>query len=148
MDLESGSILDSRDAATPRPLASTTKIVTALAARELAAPEKRIAIGRAETAFQWKDEARADVLVGEEYSLEELLYALMLPSGADAARAIAAGTVGQEAFVARMNALSSRLALKAHFASPTGLMPDDQADRKSTRLNSSHPSRSRMPSSA
>ncbi len=127
LDLDHGRVIDSRDATTPRWIASTAKIVTALVAREAAPPQTRVAVGEAAVRFKYWDETRAEIKPGEEYSLAELLYAMMLPSGNDAARAIAAGTLGEAAFVARMNALSRRLGLSAHFDSPVGLEPGDQA---------------------
>ncbi len=127
VDLNSGAILDERDAATPRAIASTTKIATALAALEVAAPSTRIRVGETAMHSQWADETLAGILPGEEYTLEELLYALMLPSGNDAARAVAAGTVGEKAFMARMNALARRLGVTAHFDSPVGLEDGDRA---------------------
>jgi D-alanyl-D-alanine carboxypeptidase (penicillin-binding protein 5/6) len=127
VDLDRQVVLDQRAPDALRWIASTTKIVTALTAREIAAPATRIAVGPAAVRYKWDDETRAGILPGEEYSLEELLYALMLPSGNDAGRAIAAGTVGEAQFVVRMNALTSRLGLTAHFASPVGLESEDQA---------------------
>lgn len=127
VDLDREVVLDQRAPEALRWIASTTKIVTALTAREVAAASTRIAVGPAAVRYKWDDETRAGIQPGEEYSLEELLYALMLPSGNDAARAIAAGTVGEAQFVARMNDLTTRLGLTAHFASPVGLEPEDQA---------------------
>jgi D-alanyl-D-alanine carboxypeptidase (penicillin-binding protein 5/6) len=134
VDLDREVVLEERAPEALRWIASTTKIVTALTAREVAAPSTRIAVGPAAVRYKWDDETRAGILPGEEYSLEELLYAMMLPSGNDAARAIAAGTVGEAQFVARMNALTARLGLTAHFASPVGLEPEDQASARDLAL--------------
>lgn len=130
IDLDRDLVIDARDAGTARWMASLTKIATALTAREVAPLQKRIAIGEAAPRLEYWDETTVGLRVGEEYSLEELLYAMMLPSGNDAARAIAAGTLGEAAFVRRMNALSQRLGLTAHFDSPVGLKPGDLASAR------------------
>ena len=61
--------------------------------------------------------------VGEEVSYRDLLYGLMLPSGADAAQALAIKTSGSiDNFVAKMNKKASDLKLSnTHFVNPTGL---------------------------
>ncbi len=130
VDLDRDLVIDARDAGTARWIASLTKIATALTAREVAPLQKPIAIVEAALRLEYWDETTVGLRVGEEYSLEELLYAMMLPSGNDAARAIAAGTLGEAAFVRRMNALSQRLGLTAHFDSPVGLKPGDLASTK------------------
>src|SRR4051794_19043311 len=68
---------------------------------------------------------------GERLRLEELLYGLLLPSGNDAAMAIARYLAGSEpAFVARMNARAVELGLAStHFANSHGL---DEAGHYST----------------
>jgi D-alanyl-D-alanine carboxypeptidase (penicillin-binding protein 5/6) len=72
------------------------------------------------------DSSKADLVVGEEISLQDLLYALILVSGNDAAVAIAEHVGGsEEAFVEMMN--NEALALGAtntHFMNPHGL--DDE----------------------
>jgi D-alanyl-D-alanine carboxypeptidase (penicillin-binding protein 5/6) len=60
---------------------------------------------------------------GMELSLLDLLYGLLLPSGNDAAKAIAVGIAGDESsFVELMNAKAESLALDdSHFTNPHGL---------------------------
>ncbi len=89
----------------------------------------------------------AEMLAGEIYSIEQLLYAMMLPSGNDAAVALAewGGRVllsgkahpknkdYQQAFVRHMNSLSSSLELRmTHWANPHGL---PNAQNKSTAFD-------------
>ena len=64
---------------------------------------------------------------GEACSVMDLLYAMMLPSGADAAVMLAAHAAGsEEAFAAEMNALAAEMGLKqTHFVNCTGLHEDD-----------------------
>ena len=66
--------------------------------------------------------------VDEEIAANDLLYGLILPSGADAAGAIAKLTAGtEEAFVELMNKKCEELGLKnTHFVNSTGLYDDEQ----------------------
>lgn len=61
--------------------------------------------------------------IGETVTYRDLLYGLMLPSGADAAQALAIKTSGSiDNFIKKMNDKSNNLNLKnTHFANPTGI---------------------------
>lgn len=123
MDGESGRILYEKDAHTPRLIASTTKLLTALVAVESTPDlEKEIVV---------KPEYQAEgssmyLKVGETLTLRELLYGLLLASGNDAALAIAGGCAGTvETFVGWMNEWAADLGMEnSHFANPNGL--DDE----------------------
>lgn len=69
-----------------------------------------------------------NLVVGEKYSIENLLYAVILSSANDAANALAEYVGGDiESFVAMMNDLAARLNLKnTHFSNPTGLYDETQ----------------------
>lgn len=69
----------------------------------------------------------AGFLTGEEVSARDLLYGLILPSGADAAEALAQMTAGSEAaFVELMNVKCRELGLQnTHFCNVTGLHNDN-----------------------
>lgn len=111
--------------------ASLTKIMTALVALEEGDPAQRITIVPGDLI----GEASMGLQVGERVSLETLLYGLLLPSGNDAAMAIARGVgaragdrSGAEAvarFVGWMNAAAARLELAdSRFVNPHGLDAD------------------------
>ena len=70
----------------------------------------------------------AGFLEGETVDVEDMLYGLILPSGADAAEALAIMVAGSnEAFAELMNQKCQELGLKnTHFANPTGLYDDNQ----------------------
>ena len=70
--------------------------------------------------------SRAGFLAGEKPTVEELLYGMILPSGADAVLAIAEYIGGSNAeFVRMMNEKAQEMGLKGtHFMNATG-MPDD-----------------------
>lgn len=120
IDEASGRILLSHNADTPLPMASTTKIMTALLALELGnldAPVtcSRNAFGIPGTSIYLEE--------GETLTLQEMLYGLMLASGNDAATAIAehiGGTV--ENFCAMMTARAAELGCRQTvFLTPHGL---------------------------
>lgn len=69
----------------------------------------------------------AGYLYNETATAEDLLYGMILPSGADAATALATMTCGsQEEFVDKMNETAKRIGMKnTHFANPTGLSDSD-----------------------
>ena len=120
MEGESGTVVCQKNAHTRLPMASTTKIMTALVALDLAAPDATIRVDGRAVGIEGSS---IYLCVDEELTLEELLYALMLESANDAAVAIAIGVAGsEEAFVDAMNAKASALGLKdTHFANPHGL---------------------------
>lgn len=120
MDAETGQVLFERNARVRFEPASTTKILTALLAIERGRLEDRVTV----SPRAWDVEGTSAYLeIGEQLTLEQLLYGLMLPSGNDAAIAIAEHIAGDTAkFVALMNEKAKALgALDSHFANPHGL---------------------------
>ena len=117
------TILYGKNEHTQMPMASTTKIVTAILAIENSDDlDKKIeisskAIGIEGTSIYIKS--------GEKLSMRELLYGLMLASGNDCAVAIAESLGGEENFVDMMNQFAIRLGCKnTHFDNPHGLDSD------------------------
>jgi serine-type D-Ala-D-Ala carboxypeptidase (penicillin-binding protein 5/6) len=120
VDLDSGQVLFQRRAGKRRPIASTTKIMTALLVlEETKAKDVVTASGNA----AGQEGSILGLAEGEEITVRNLLSALLLQSANDAAVALAehvAGTVDD--FVDRMNARAHRLgAVDTRFASPNGL---------------------------
>jgi D-alanyl-D-alanine carboxypeptidase (penicillin-binding protein 5/6) len=106
-----------------RAQASTTKMMTALVAVGTLPLETRITIGPDIVLPASFNASVAGLRVGDVLTLRELLYALLLPSGDDAAIAIADGVAGSQAsFVQLMNAQASQLGLThTHYANVHGL---------------------------
>lgn len=126
-----GRVLYEKNAHEKMLIASTTKIMTAVVALEQGNVDDVVKV----TAEMANVEGSSMYLqVGEEYTLRELLYGLMLASGNDAATAIAvhiAGNVGK--FAELMNAKAAELGLEnTHFENPHGL---DGATHYSTALD-------------
>jgi serine-type D-Ala-D-Ala carboxypeptidase (penicillin-binding protein 5/6) len=122
-----------RDADDERAQASTTKIMTALVAVSTLPPQTRITVGPDVVLPASFNASIAGLRVGDVLTLRDLLYALLLPSGDDAAIAIADGVAGsQSGFVQMMNAQAGLLGLThTHFANVHGL--DDPQQFSSAR---------------
>ncbi len=123
-DAATGQVLWSRDADTERPMASVTKVMTALLVLESNHLSKQIPVPRAAFKYAWHYGGEtAGLHPGDVLTTRELLAALLLPSGADAAYTLASAYgPGLSAFVARMNTTAAQLGLRhTHFTSPDGL---------------------------
>ena len=120
MEASTGRVLFEKEAHTPRLIASTTKLMTALVAVE-STPDLQSVV---EVKREYQAEGSSMYLkAGEELTLEELLYGLLLASGNDAALAIAGGCAGDvETFVGWMNEKAAELGMEdTHFENPNGL---------------------------
>ena len=118
---ESGAVLAEKNAEAPMLIASTTKLMTALTALDLASPEHIVTVQSEWTAVEGSS---MYLRAGESYTLHELLEGLLLASGNDAALAIA-GSLGGSEFIEHMNRKAEELGLTAsHFENPHGLDAD------------------------
>ncbi|HZJ82468.1 MAG TPA: D-alanyl-D-alanine carboxypeptidase family protein [Clostridia bacterium] len=138
MDIESGEFLFSKDSNKKVYPASTTKVLTALIALENGDLDEIVTVGT-EAYLCAKDSSLAAIDIGEEISLKNLLYGLMLPSGNDAAYTIAVH-IGRKikddpelsieeslrVFIDNMNHRTEELgATGSHFVTPDGYHDDD-----------------------
>lgn len=132
VDADSGAVLYSRNGGKRLAMASTTKIMTSVVALSLASPDQRITVGNDAAAMISGENSVAGLRAGDVLTLRELLYGLMLPSGDDAAVAIADGVAGsQQRFVALMNAEAALLGLShTRFLNVHGL--DENATTSNT----------------
>ena len=122
-----GALYESNEGARMAP-ASITKIATALVAAEHSNPSDMVEVNVDGAALAVETESTIMGLQpGMQMSMRDLLYGLLLPSGNDAAIAIAEHVAGSvPAFVELMNAKADELGLRnTHFANPHGL--DDPA---------------------
>lgn len=118
MDSESNVILYSKNPDLRFSTASTTKIMTALAALDY------FKLPDILTVKQATDEGSVlGLQEGENMTFENLLYAMLLPSANDAALAISQNYPGgKDAFLIKMNEKAQKLSLyNTHYSDPAGL---------------------------
>src|SRR5262245_36268666 len=122
-DADTGMVYYSKNADQERPMASTTKVMTMLLAVERGNLDQVVTVGADAAALVRADSSYMGLSKGERLTLRDLLYGLVLPSGNDAAVAIAdaiGGSVPQ--FVAMMNQRAVELGLThTHYVTPHGL---------------------------
>lgn len=119
IDGASGRVLFSQNANERLPMASTTKIMTAIIALENSLPGEIVTASKNASGVEGSS---IYLSVGEELSMEHMLYGLMLRSGNDAAVAIAEHVAGSvDAFAEMMNAKAKELGANAQFVNPHGL---------------------------
>ena len=120
-DVDSGEILWQRKPTVERPIASLTKMMTALLVAERAAPRDRVRVSR--KAAHTPGSATGLLPAGKPVPLGPLLKALIMISANDAAVALAEHDSGSTAsFVARMNERARSMGLGCtRFSTPNGL---------------------------
>lgn len=119
-DLDTGDVLWAHKASRSLPIASVTKLMTALVVNGNSKPTERVRISRKAVAAQG---SRVGLLpLYKKVQLETMQYGLLLASGNDAAVALAEHVGGSvEGFVAMMNAQARALGLTCTtFDSPSG----------------------------
>ena len=127
LDTESGETLFEKNSKTVRPIASITKLMTAVVVLERGLDlEQRVVISREDFAAT-RNNSRARLRAGSVLTRDELLLLALMSSDNLAAAALARTFPGgTEAFVAAMNAEAGRLELHdTRFSDPTGLSPDN-----------------------
>ncbi|CAN5174072.1 N/A [soil metagenome] len=122
MDNTSKTILYQKNPQFRFSMASTTKLTTALVGLSEHALSDVLTVKRVKV-----EGVNVGLTIGEQMRYEDMLYALLLPSGNDAAYAIAdndpEGSVG---FVKKMNEKAISLGLEnTHFGDPAGLEDDE-----------------------
>jgi D-alanyl-D-alanine carboxypeptidase len=119
-DLDTGQVLWRRDPTRVLPMASLTKMMTALVVVDRVPPGGEVKITKQALAYQGSGVGLLPR--GKSIGVSTMLHGLLLPSGNDAAIALAqraAGTV--PAFVAAMNQRARAMGLVCtHFSSPSG----------------------------
>lgn len=120
MDADTGLVLSERGAAQPRPIASTTKIMTAVLALEQGRLEQMVTVSARAAATEG---TRMELRSWQQAPMRDLLYGLILRSGNDAAVAIAEHLAGSEpAFATRMTMRAAELGARdTRFFNASGL---------------------------
>jgi serine-type D-Ala-D-Ala carboxypeptidase (penicillin-binding protein 5/6) len=122
-DLDTGQVLFDLNRNERRPIASVTKIMTALLVVERTDLTDVVTVTEAAASGQVSGVSGLGLVAGERIRVDELLYALLLQSANDAAEALAEHVSGSvDAFVEDMNARAEELGMsRTMFTSPNGL---------------------------
>jgi len=128
-DLSASNPIYERSADTQLYPASTTKIMTCMLALESGDTNRQVTVGEEIRGLYELDDGYSEnsslmgLVIGETVTLRDLLYGLMLPSGNEAADAIAVAVGGTiENFVSMMNAKAAELGMTGtHFVNPNGV---------------------------
>jgi D-alanyl-D-alanine carboxypeptidase (penicillin-binding protein 5/6) len=120
---DTGQILLAVNPDNPRPMASLTKLMTALLALERSRLDEQVVVSSAALV----GESAMGLQAGEVVTVEDLLWGLLLNSGNDAAMALAQHVAGSVPdFVIMMNARAAELGLHStHFTNPHGMDASD-----------------------
>jgi D-alanyl-D-alanine carboxypeptidase (penicillin-binding protein 5/6) len=123
-DVTAGQVLWAKNAGAERPMASITKVMTAYLVIQAGDLDRKITVPKGVLNYVATYGAEsAGLHPGEVLTAKELLYGLLLQSGADAAYTLAdVYGPGMTAFLAKMNATAKTLGMDhTHFTSPDGL---------------------------
>jgi D-alanyl-D-alanine carboxypeptidase (penicillin-binding protein 5/6) len=128
IDARSGRVLWMRRAHLGLPIASLTKMMTALVAVR---PVELQRVIRVRASWLGIGESTIDLKAGQKIRMGTLLRGLLMVSGNDAANVLADVRAGSlRAFVGRMNARARAMRLRStHFSNPSGLV--DRGNRSS-----------------
>ncbi|MEK4424720.1 D-alanyl-D-alanine carboxypeptidase family protein [Solibacillus sp. FSL K6-1523] len=132
IDAENGRVLLGSNVDERLPIASLTKIWTAIVVIENSELDEQVIISRE---ADYVEGSSIYVEEGKSYSVEYLLYGLMMQSGNDAATALAEHVGGSvEGFAKLMNEKANYYGLtQTYFTNPTGLHhPDHLSSAKDT----------------
>lgn len=124
-NLTQGRVIFAKNESQKLAAASTIKIVTAAIALDKGKLDEELTVNHFPT---FVGESSMNLGFGEKFSLEELLYGLLMVSGNDAAETIAQGIGGKrEVFVGWMNNFAQKLGAKnTNFTTPSGLDEEGQ----------------------
>ena len=130
IDARTGDVLYEKDADARRPIASTTKLLTALIITESGNLSGSLEVQPIDTICE---PTKLYFKPGERYARNALLYALLVHSCNDVARALARDNAGSIAdFADKMNARAVQLGARdTHFVNPNGL-PEPGQEQWST----------------
>ncbi len=125
-DLDGREVIYSKNAFERLYPASTTKVMTALVAIKYGNLQDEVTVTE-DAVITESGATLAGIEPGDQLTLEQLLYGLMIPSGNDAGAAIAVHMAGSiEGFADMMNEEARRLgAVDTHFVNPHGLHDPD-----------------------
>ena len=117
-DLDTGEIIIQKEKDTKFPIASVSKLMTAVVSTEIQPSDKTVIISKRSVATEGQN---GELQVNEKIKNGDLIYPMLLESSNDAAEAIAEVS-GRDIFIEKMNETSKSLGLfSTSFADPSGL---------------------------
>ncbi|MEK7539294.1 MAG: CapA family protein [Patescibacteria group bacterium] len=123
-DLNTGEIILSKNQEKKFPIASISKLMTALVTKEIMTPDDTAKITKTALATSGTN---GELRLGEKIKTGDLLYPLLLESSNDAAEALAL-YFGRDIFIAKMNQKAEKLKMSGtSYVDPSGLSPNNQS---------------------
>lgn len=134
-DLNTGEILYEKNAHIPLPLASLTKVMTAIVTREYGNDVQGVFISRA----AMRPDEEEQLNIGETFSMSKLIDYMMVASSNDGAAAIALAVQRNNnttSFTDKMNTVAQSIGMtESHFLNETGL---DESESRAGAYGSAH----------
>lgn len=127
MDMSTGRLIYGKNVDVKMYPASTTKMMTCILALELGNLSDTVTANYQALASITLDDSQMGILIGEEFTLEQLVYGMMVQSANDAANVIAIHIAGSiDAFVELMNQKAQQLGMtNTHFVNACGIHDDN-----------------------
>lgn len=123
-DINTGEVIISKAQENVFPIASISKLMTAVVASEIAKPEEVATVSRRALSTYGQN---GSLRLGEKIKITDLLYPLLLESSNDAAEVIAEH-FGRESFISKMNTMAEKLEMTGTlYADPSGLSPNNRS---------------------
>jgi D-alanyl-D-alanine carboxypeptidase len=123
-DLNTGEVILAKNQDQKFPIASVSKLMTALVTKEINTPENTTQISKTALATEGKN---GELKLGQKIKISDLLYPLLLESSNDAAEAIAQYFT-RDSFISKMNQEAEKLQMTSTlFEDPSGLTPHNQS---------------------
>ncbi len=123
-DLNTGEVILSKNQDLRFPIASISKLMTALVTKEIATLDETAQVSKTALATNGTN---GELRLGQKIKTADLLYPLLLESSNDAAEVLASH-FGRDSFIAKMNQQAEKLKMSAtSYADPSGLSQNNQS---------------------
>ena len=123
-DLNTGEVILAKNQDKKFPIASVSKLMTALVAKEITNPNDIAQVSKTALATYGKN---GELKLGEKIKIADLIYPLLLESSNDAAEVLAQ-YFGRDSFISKMNQEAEKIKMTStSFEDPSGLSPNNQS---------------------